>query len=141
MKPGAMLLLVAILAAPILAKGQGATPSIERGSKVFIEPMDGFETYLAAAFEKKKVPLVMVSDKDKADYIITGNAEHKPAGWAKVIFMGNIHSDEQASVSMVSTKTTEVVFAYAVNKKNTLHGMQTSAEACAKHLKERIEQK
>lgn len=141
MKSAAMLLLLSILAVPVLAKGQEASPSIERGSKVFIEPMDGFETYLAAALEKKKVPLVMVSDKDKADYIITGNAEHKPAGWAKVIFMGNIHSDEQASVSMVSTKTTEVVFAYAVNKKNTLHGMQTSAEACAKHLKERIEEK
>lgn len=141
MKSAAILLLLSILAVPVLAKGQEAGPSIERGSKVFIEPMDGFETYLAAAFEKKKVPLVMVSDKDKADYIITGNAEHKPAGWAKVIFMGNIHSDEQASVSMVNTKTTEVVFAYAVNKKNTLHGMQTSAEACAKHLKERIEEK
>lgn len=112
---------------------------IAPGSKVYIEPMNGFETYLTAAFQKKKVPLVVIADKDMADYIITGNAEHQKAGWAKIIFAGNIHSDEQASVSMISTKTKEVVFAYAVNKKNTLHGMQTSAEACAKHLKSAIE--
>jgi len=112
---------------------------IAPGSKVYIEPMNGFETYMAAAIEKKKVPLIVVSDETVADYVITGNAEHQKAGWAKVVFTGNIHSDEQASVSMVSTKTKELVFAYAVNKKNTLHGEQTSAEACAKHLKEKIE--
>ena len=112
---------------------------IAAGSKVYIEPMNGFETYMAAAIQKKKVPLIVVSDESAADYVMTGNAEHQKAGWAKVVFTGNIHSDEQASVSMVSTKTKELVFAYAVNKKNTLHGEQTSAEACAKHLKEKIE--
>jgi hypothetical protein len=112
---------------------------IAAGSKVYIEPMNGFETYMAAAIQKKKVPLTVVSDESVADYVMTGNAEHQKAGWAKVAFTGNIHSDEQASVSMVSTKTKELVFAYAVNKKNTLHGEQTSAEACAKHLKEKIE--
>ena len=112
---------------------------IAAGSKVYIEPMNGFETYMAAAIQKKKVPLTVVSDESVADYVMTGNAEHQKAGWAKVAFTGNIHSDEQASVSMVSTKTKELVFAYAVNKKNPLHGEQTSAEACAKHLKEKIE--
>src|ERR1700680_56604 len=112
---------------------------IAAGSKVYIEPMNGFETYMAAAIQKKKVPLTVVLDESVADYVMTGNAEHQKAGWAKVAFTGNIHSDEQASVSMVSTKTKELVFAYAVNKKNTLHGEQTSAEACAKHLKEKIE--
>lgn len=117
------------------AQQQQITP----GSKVYVESMNGFETYITAALEKKKVPLTVVSDESLADYVITGNAEHLKAGWAKMVFMGNIHSDEQASVSMVSTKTKEVVFAYAVNKKNTLHGQQTSAEACAKHLKEKME--
>jgi hypothetical protein len=31
--------------------------------------------------------------------------------------------------------------AYAVNKKNMMHAHQTTAEACAKHLKEQIEKK
>jgi hypothetical protein len=119
-----------------VAVGQQRIPA---GSKVYIEPMNGFETYMAAAIEKKKVPLIVVSDESVADYVMSGNAEHQKAGWAKVAFTGNIQSDEQASISMVGTKTKELVFAYAVNKKNTLHGEQTSAEACAKHLKEKIE--
>lgn len=76
----------------------------------------------------------MTSHKEKADFVITGASDTKKAGWAKIVFMGNLHSDEEASVAMVNNKTGTVVFAYAVNKKNTLHGQQTSAEACAKHL-------
>lgn len=51
------------------------------------------------------------------------------------------YSDNAASMQMVDQKTGAVVFAYAVNKKNTLHGQQTTAEACAKHLKEQLEKK
>jgi hypothetical protein len=36
-------------------------------------------------------------------------------------------------------KSGEIVFAYSANKKNSAHGKQTTAEACAKHLKEAIE--
>lgn len=136
MKRTALLIASAVLLAAVAACAQSRIVS---GSKVYIEPMNGFENYLTAAFQKKKVPLVVVADKAMADYIVTGNAEHQKAGWAKIVFTGNIHSDEQASISMVSVKTEEVVFAYAVNKKNTMHGMQTSAEACAKHLKSAIE--
>jgi hypothetical protein len=42
---------------------------------------------------------------------------------------------------MFDRQTGAIVFAYAVNKKNTMHGHQTTAEACAKHLKEQIEKK
>lgn len=116
-----------------------AQQPIAPGAKVYIEPMNGFETYLAAAFQKKKVPITIVADASASDYIITGNAEHQKPGWAKIAFTGQIHSDEQASISVVNAQTKEVVFAYAVNKKNTIHGEQTSAEACAKHFKENIE--
>jgi hypothetical protein len=53
--------------------------------------------------------------------------------------MGNIHSDNAASITMVDKKTSAIVFAYAVNKKSTMHGDQTTAEACAKHLQAQIE--
>lgn len=49
---------------------------IKSGSTVYIEPMDGYETYLAAAFAKKKAPLIVVTDKSKADYVITSNVSH-----------------------------------------------------------------
>ena len=125
-----------------LASNTKATPSatpassttIVPGSRVYITPVDGFENYLAAAFGKKKVQLIPVVDKEKADYIITGTSLDKKAGWAKIVFMGNIHSDNAASITMSDQKTGAILYAYAVDKKSTMHGQQTTAEACAKHL-------
>ena len=111
------------------------------GSTVFITPMEGFENYLAAALQKKGVPLVPVGSEEQATYVLSGTSEEKKPGAAKIIFMGQIHADDAASVQMMDRRTGAIVFAYAVNKKNTLHGQQTTAEACAKHLKEQIEKK
>ena len=115
--------------------------SINPGSTVFIAPMDGFENYMAAALRKKDVPLMPITDETKANYILKGTSEEKKASWAKIAFAGSIHSDDAASVQLIDRLTGAIVFAYAVNKKNTLHGQQTTAEACAKHLKEAIEKK
>jgi hypothetical protein len=111
------------------------------GATVYVEPMEGFENYIAAAFQKKGVPLVPVASREQATYILRGTAEEKKPGWAKIAFTGQIHSDDAASVQMIDRASGVIVFAYAVNKKNTLHGEQTTAEACAKHLKEQIEKK
>lgn len=115
--------------------------NLPAGSTVYIESMNGFENYLAAALQKKKVQVTIVADKAAADFVITGSAQHEKAGWAKIAFQHDIHSDDQASISVVNTKTSAVVFAYAVNKKDTWHGDQTTAEACAKHLQAHIEGK
>ena len=117
------------------------TTKVEPGSTVFIAPMNGFETYLAAAMTKKKVQIVLVASEAQADFVLTGTSEEKKAGWAKMAFTGSIHSDDAASVTMTNRKSGAIAFAYAVNKKNTLHGEQTSAEACAKHLQDHIEGK
>jgi hypothetical protein len=126
---------VVALVAPITAISTKIVP----GSKVYITPMDGFENYLAAAFGKKKVQLIPVGDKDLADYVITGTSLDKKAGWAKIVFMGNVHSDNSASVTMTDKKSGAILYAYAVDKKSTMHGQQTTAEACAKHLEAHIE--
>jgi len=126
---------------PTQAPSPQTAPVAVIPNSVFIAPMGGFETYLAAAFEKKKVPLTVVTVKASAVYVIAGVSEDKKAGWAKIAFLGDIHSDADASVQMVDRKSGAVVFAYAVNKKNTLNGDQTTAEACAKHLKDQLEKK
>jgi hypothetical protein len=112
---------------------------ITSGARVYIMPMDGFENYLAAALGKKKVQLVPVFDQNQADYVINGTSLDKKAGWAKIVFMGNIHSDNAASITMTDKRTGAIVYAYAVDKKSTVHGQQTTAEACAKHLKGHME--
>ena len=114
---------------------------IQSGATVFIVPMEGFENYLAAALQKKNVPLVPVASEQQARYVLKGTSEEKKPGWAKMVMMKQIHSDDAASVQLIDRKSGAIVFAYSVNKKNTLHGQQTTAEACAKHLKEQIDKK
>jgi hypothetical protein len=112
--------------------------AIPAGSTVYIAPMDGFETFLKAALAEKEVPLVVVEDKDKADFEITGSSNSQKASTAKKVFRGSWHSREEASINVANIKTGEIVFAYSAHKENSVHGKQSSAEACAKHLKERI---
>jgi hypothetical protein len=111
---------------------------IPAGSKVFLEPMGGFETYLKAAMAKKKVPLQIVDDKAQADFIITGHSDSEKASTAKKVIMGNWHSNEDASINVSDVKTGAVVFAYEANKQSSAHGEQSTAEACAKHLKDQM---
>jgi hypothetical protein len=132
----AVVLLCSTLPFESLAAGRLAP-----GSKIYVEAEDGFDTYLTAALEKKHVPVTVVGVKEKADYVLSGVSDHQKPGWAKTLALGQIHSDDQASVKLVDIKSGEIVFAYAVNKKNTIHGRQTVAEACAKHLKEAMEGK
>jgi hypothetical protein len=109
--------------------------TIPTGSKVYVAPMDGFETYLKTALEKKKVPVTVVENKQDAAYEITGTASSQKASAAKKIIMGSWHSREEASIQVADLKTGVVVFAYSYATANSTHGKRSSAEACAKHLK------
>jgi hypothetical protein len=141
------------------------TPHIKSGATVYIEPMGGYETYLAAAILKKQVPLIVVADKAKADYIITSTVSHRtPAQPAVVVnnttnvnSSGNDAFDNgfnqvmqsaaatksrgatSASISVIDAHSSQIVFAYAVGKAGNTNQIQSAAEACAKHLKEFIE--
>ncbi len=111
-----------------------------RGAKVFISPLEnGYNIYLAAAIQKKQVPVVIVMDKSKADFEMSAVTESEKAGWAKMLFMNSGASKEEASFQLVNLKTGTVVFGYNVHKTNSARGKQSSAESCAKHLKEKIE--
>jgi len=116
-----------------------AAKPIPAGSKIHIGPIPGgFENYIAAGILKKKVPVVLVSDRSKADYEISGVSESEKANWAKMLFIGSQASNEQASVQVTDLKSGEVVFAYSVHKVNSVRGKQSAGEACAKHLREKI---
>lgn len=125
----------------LAAHGQAPSSNgIPAKSKVFIATMDdGFDEYLKAAIQKKKVPLTIVENRSDAQFEITGHSETQKAGTAKKLLLGSWRSNEQASIQVANLETGEVSFAYSVNKKNSAHGKKSSAEACAKHLKEKIE--
>jgi len=130
----ALPLLIALCFIPVISQSKDQIPA---GSKVFINPMDGFESYLKDAFKDKKVPLVIVWDKSQADFEITGTSNSQKAGAMKKI-LGNWHSREEASINLTNLKTGETVFAYSVHKDSSAHGKKSTAEACAKHLKDKI---
>jgi hypothetical protein len=91
--------------------------------------------------QKKKVPLIVVTDASKADFELTGVSDSDRAGWAKMLFFGSQQSHESASVKVVNLKTGNVVFAYSVNKANSVRGKQSAGEAVAKHINEKIEKR
>jgi hypothetical protein len=131
-----MLSLLFLVAAPSTAADQ-----IPAGAKVYIAPMNGFETYFKAALEEKRVPLTVVEDRAQADYEISGAAESEKAGAAKKVLLLDWHSKEQASIRVINLKSSAVVFAYSVHKASSAHGKRSSAEACAKHLNDDIARK
>jgi hypothetical protein len=102
--------------------------------------MNGFETYLEGAILKKKVPVVVIDDRSKAEFIVRGVSDEAKAGWAKVIFVSPA-SHAQASISIKDAHTGNLVWAYNVDKMNAVRANQSTAEACAKHLKEALEKK
>jgi hypothetical protein len=142
----------------------GQVPLIKSGSTIYIEPMDGYETYLAAAIVKKHVPLVVVADKDKADYIVRSTVNHTPASQpAVVVSNSNVNNNNvnnsnvttrsnsggygaalaalgstSTSIAVVEPRSSQVVFAYAAGRAG-YNQFQRTAEDCAKHMKEFIE--
>jgi hypothetical protein len=141
MKRIALVVILGLLTSVGVHAQTPATPHhIQPGARVFIEPMDGFETYLTAAILKKKVPIVVTDSKEKADYVITGNSHVEKAGWAKTIFISGA-PQAGASIMVKDAKTGDLAFAYSVDKFNAARAAQSTAEACAKHLKEAIDKK
>src|SRR2546430_11596745 len=108
-------------------------------ARAFVAPMNGFETYLIAAFTTKKIPLTVVGERDHADFEIAGASESQKPGWVRNL-VGENGTDEQASIVVTNVRTGVVAFGYAVNLKDSLRGKQSAAESCAKHLKDKLEQ-
>ena len=55
-----------------------------------------------------------------------------------MLFLNSQNSNEQASINVQEIKTGNIVFAYSVNKINSVHGKQSAGEAIGKHLNEAI---
>lgn len=114
---------------------------IPAGSKVYVNDirgMGGFENYLAAALKKKKVALLLVTDRSQADFEINGYAENQKAGWAKIIF-GSGRPESEASIQVVNLKTSVVAFAVASYKVDAWNGKKSTAEHLAKNLRQKME--
>lgn len=120
-----VILAIFFSATALLAKENNAadeTKIISESSNFYIEPQEGFETYLSAALGKKAVPLKVVSNKNEADYIIAGASGGK----------------DKANLAVINAKTGVVAFTEAVNK-NSDRRKKGSAESFASHLKKKMQ--
>ena len=108
---------------------------IQNGASVYIEPMDGYEAYLAAAFTKKHVPLIVVADRDKAEYVITSTVAHKDLSAEQPVV---VLEGTTASIAVIDLRASQIVYAYAGGTMGT-NQLQKTAEDCANHLKKLIE--
>jgi hypothetical protein len=103
------------------------------------KPVVGFETYMAAALRKKKVPLIIVSDRAQADFEIAGSADKKGAGLAKKWLLGDFRGTTSASFTMTNLHTGVVAYADASHRASANKGLRSSAEKLAKYLKRKME--
>jgi hypothetical protein len=116
---------------------------------IYIEPQQGFETYIAAAISKKNVPVDVVTDQTKADYSLKAapveiKSESTGGKVARCLFASCIGIEDKGSVSVqfIDTSSSKVLWAYSVNKqKGGSKNEQAMAEAIAKHLKDFVESK
>ena len=123
-----------------------AAPALEptyipHGAKVYvgqIQGFNGFENYLVAAFKKKQVDLLVVSDRSQADFEITGFADNKRANWAKIIF-GSGLPESEASIQVINLKTSVVAYAVGSYKVDAVNGKKSTAEHLAKNLRQKME--
>jgi hypothetical protein len=110
-----------------------SSTKIPANSKIYIHPMDGFETYVVAALQKKKLPLVIVANREQADFEMKGSVEKQKAGWAKTIFISPLPSID-ATMQVINVKTGVVVYSNSSTKANARRGRKGSAEHLAKNL-------
>jgi hypothetical protein len=111
---------------------------------VYLEPQNGFETYLAAAMAKKGVPVDIVTDATKATYILKSapveiKQESTGGKIARCLFAycAGIEDKGNVSVQLVEVGSSKMMWAYSVNKqRGGSKNQQSMAEAVAKHLKD-----
>ena len=111
---------------------------------VYLEPQQGFETYIAAAIQKKGVPVDVVTEKGKAVYILRSapvevKEESTGGKIARCLFAycAGIEDKGNVSVQLIEVGSTKMVWAYSVNKqRGGSKNQQSMAEAIAKHFKE-----
>jgi hypothetical protein len=114
---------------------------IPAGSRVYVADINGlpgFENNLVAAFQKKQVNLIVVSDRSQADFEINGFADSQKAGWAKIIF-GTGRPESEASMRLVNLHSGVVAYAVASYKVDSYNGNKSTAEHLAKNLRQKME--
>lgn len=120
-------------------------PAQSRAPRIYIEPQEKLDSFLAAAIIKKRVPVIVTQKKADAQFVLIGGAESKDeSGAAKVlrclaVYCYGINGSRIVTVRLVDNETQEVVWADNVTGGSS-RAYRSTAEAVAKHLKHYLEE-
>ncbi|MGA2350056.1 MAG: hypothetical protein ABSF70_06470 [Terracidiphilus sp.] len=84
--------------------GFAQTPHMGFGARVFVEPKNDFERILTASLREEEVPVIIVDDKNEADYIIKTTITQDA---------GEMFSGFNASMVVIDSRSSQIVFKYS----------------------------
>lgn len=134
----------AMIAGMVFMLGQVVALRGQDSPRIYIQPQEGFESYISAAIVKKHVPAVVTQNKNEAQYLLSSvvDAKEESTGSkvARCLFLycAGVAGSQTATVQLVNAKSQEVAWAYNVHK-GSAKAYQSTAEAIAKHLKDYLE--
>src|SRR5215207_6350395 len=99
------------------AQTQAPAACVPINSKIYIAEMPGgFHKLMASAIKEGHTKLIIVTERDKADFEIKEDAadESKSEGWDPAIFV-NHRSENSIGISLVNMKTGLAVFSASFN--------------------------
>jgi hypothetical protein len=105
----AVLALLALASIQAVAQNKSEKHSLA-GAKIFIAPMRGdLHPFIAAEIVKKKLPVVVVTEKKKADYILAGSFIKSDEKWHHTAF--GVTDQNEGSVRLINVKNKTLVWA------------------------------
>lgn len=114
-----------------------ASKTVDAGNSQGARQID-FGAAISAAFQKKKVPVVVVTDPSKAQWTITSMSSQKEdsggLAMAKLALCGlgcGGTTKFEGTIQVIDKGSSAVLYAYSVKKDN----FQSAAEDFAKHFK------
>jgi hypothetical protein len=125
-------IVIVLLSVPAFAQSNAPT--------LFVTPTDdGFDTYIVAAMQLKKVPVDISTKQDGVDYVLTAakvavTQVTTGAKFANCLFASCAGNNDKASTSVKVTQGDRIVWSYAVAKGWGAKNQQSMAEAIAKHF-------
>lgn len=116
----AVLALVALAFTQAAAQNKSGKPSLA-GKKIFIAPMRGdLHPFIASEIVRKKLPVVVVTDKNKAEYILAGGFRKGDGKWYHTAF--GVTDKNEGNIQLINAKNKTLVWAGGAGDRSLILG-------------------
>ena len=116
----AVLALLALAFTQAVAQNKSEKHSLA-GKKIFIARMQGdLHPFIAAEIVKKKLPIVVVTEKENAEYILDGTYVKGDGKWYRTVF--GVMDKNEGSVQLINVKDKTMVWACGAGDRSMFLG-------------------